>query len=232
MLTIHWRRIKFYLGEFISSFIFGFIIFLTAICAKHNYSYFNLVLGSCIASTSTIVLIIALEDMCLVHFNPAYSFSEFILKRYLCQPFDFSILIFMIILQFLGFAVSAWVIKYIFCYCDMEVMRKILPRKILRGKMNLYLFELILSIMNSIVALRSRRRYIISPVIVGVMVAGTAVSSDTPTLKTFNPGTALGSKILFNSQENVIESIIAEFVGGAVGTFVYIVLFYGKYGPS
>jgi aquaporin related protein len=104
-LTLNWKILQSYLGEFAASFGFGFAVYGAIIGATLTESLAGpLIVGLTVALSST-AIIYAFADITIAHFNPAITFAAIITSKIgLVNGIMY------MIAQFLGFMVAAAVV--------------------------------------------------------------------------------------------------------------------------
>lgn len=228
MLTLELKDIRFFTYEFICSFFAGYVNYAAIISSRHHDTSF-FYLCSSLSLLSITVLIITFENVCLAHFNPSVTIADFIMRYFLFGHVHIYELIFILISQFLGFIIAALVIKGL--YSDsFDVIIELKENRFLNtfGE-KVILFEFLISFTSIIIGLKARRKSIFAPLIIGLYAVSVGIYSDTASMRTFNPASALGSAIIYGSESpfEVIILILMELVAAVLGAFFYLLLFKG-----
>ncbi|KAF7702703.1 Aquaporin PIP2-1 [Cucumispora dikerogammari] len=228
MLNIEAVDFRFYICEFICSFLAGYINYAATVSSRY-YDIDFFYLCASLSLLSITVLIIAFESVCLAHFNPSVTIADFIVRYFLYGHVHLYEFFFIITAQFAGFIVAASIVRAFYNDSFDEIIELKETRFFNTFGNSVILFGFIISFTSVLIGLKARRKSIVAPLIIGFYAVSVGIYSDTASMRTFNPASAVGSAIIYGSHSpwEVMILIFFEFLAGVSAAFFYLLLFKG-----
>ncbi|ORD97349.1 AQP [Hepatospora eriocheir] len=239
-MNILTKKSQSYFAEFLCTSIFGYCVY-SAVASSKIDSYLSSTAVGLTVGFSGIVLIYTFVDLTVAHFNPAITLAAICFNK-----LDVIDGLVYILMQVLGFIFAALLIILSFPENDESVLNYIQTLRVSKevNNLNLFVVEAILTFILVFVAfsvaINSKRdsdkslygdeelpdRSIVAPLTIGLTLAFLAFVAPTTSGGLFNPGLAFAPSILIGDFEDVYVYIIAEFLGGIIGGFLQVFVFY------
>lgn len=244
-LTLNWKLAQTFIGEFVASFIFGFVVYSAIISSTLAEAQASQVIVGLAVGLSGVVIIYALSDITIAHFNPAITLASIIFNKLpIIKGFLY------IISQLLGFTFAAGMVLACFTGKDSEIISFINPKPFgTTKKGNALIMELILTGILTFVAFsvainvyikpkyvankgslpvddvpERSDKTILAPLTIGLTLGFLALIGFGSSGGVFNPGLVWGGVIFSGSWRYTWVYWVGEFVGAFLGAALQVVV--------
>ncbi|ELQ76742.1 Major Intrinsic Protein (MIP) Family [Trachipleistophora hominis] len=250
-LSIQYSKIQSYVAECACSFIFGFTVYSAILTTTLK----NMVAGPILVGLSigfvSIVIIFLFVDVTLAHFNPAITFAAIVFRRIpIISGF------FYIIAQGIGFMIASLVVQGCFPGKFEPLMNIIRPKRVndsTTGEMiciemfltGILVFSVFVMAINPYKKQKDERdqrelhidpseskipdRSRFAPIVIGLTLGFLGYLGGSTSGGAFNPGIVWAPVLFSGHWGDSWKYWVGEFVGGCVGAFIQIILFYPFY---
>lgn len=244
-LTLDWKIVQSFVGEFIASFIFGFTVYSAIISSSLAEASSSQVIVGLAVGLSGVAIIYGLSDITIAHFNPAITLASIIFgKLPVIKGFIY------IIFQMLGFMLASAMALACFTGKDSDLLDFINPAPFDDTKKgNALVMELVLTAILTFIAFSvainaytkpkfvntkkevivdepSERsdKTILAPLTIGLTLGFLALIGFGSSGGVFNPGLVWGAVIYTSRWKFTWVYWVGQFVGGFLGAAIQVLI--------